>query len=135
MENPHPISFAALVNGLIVDLRSLLRQEIQLAQHEMQYERNKLISIAIRSGIGLLFGILGSLCVLLMLVHGLHAATPLPLWACYGIVGMLSIITAASVFFSVARLGGTLRLWPFRTFHSLKEDLQWIKEQVLSTRT
>ncbi len=135
MENARPIAIGALVNGLIVDLRSLLQQEIQLVQHEMQYERSKLISIAVRSGIGLLFGMLAGLCVLLMLVHGLHAATPLPLWACYGIVGLLSMVTAASVFFSVARLGGTLRLWPFRTFHSLKEDLQWIKEQVLSTRT
>ncbi|MBL8069544.1 MAG: phage holin family protein [Nitrospira sp.] len=135
MDNPHPISFGALVNGLIVDLRSLLRQESQLAQHEMQNERSKLISIAIRSGMGLLFGMSASLCVLLMLVHALHAATPLPLWACYGIVGLLSLVTAASVLLSVARLGETLRLWPFRTFHSLKEDLQWIKEQVLSTRT
>ena len=38
MENPHPISIAALATGLVEDLNRLCRQELRLAQHEMQLE-------------------------------------------------------------------------------------------------
>ncbi|MDP9131696.1 MAG: phage holin family protein, partial [Nitrospirota bacterium] len=61
--------------------------------------------------------------------------TTLPLWACYGIVGVISAVIGGIFFYSLSKLGSTLRLWPFRTVHSIKEDARWIKEQVLSTKT
>ena len=117
------------------DVRCLLRQEMELARHEMQHERHKLSSIMIQSGIGLLLGMMAILFLLLMVVHLLVTYTNLPLWACFGIVGFISALGTGGLLYRVARIGAGLRLWPFRTFHSLKEDIRWIKERVLSTRT
>lgn len=35
MENPHPISVAALLQGLVEDVRLLIQQTLRLARHEM----------------------------------------------------------------------------------------------------
>lgn len=135
MDNPHPVPIGALVTGLLSDIRCLLRQEIELARHEMQDERRKLGSIVIRSGAGVFLGMVSAFFLLMMSVHLLRTLTDLPLWACYGVVGFIAALGTGVLLYSVATLGATLRFWPFRTFHSLKEDVQWIKEQVLSTRT
>ena len=135
MDNPHPISIGALGSGLMSDFRCLLRQEMELARHEMQHERNKLSSIVIQSGVGLLLGVMAALFLLMMAVHLLLTYTNLPLWACYGIVGFISALGTGGLLYRVAKVGASLRCWPFRTFHSLKEDVRWIKERVLSTRT
>jgi hypothetical protein len=135
MENPHPISIASLVSGLVEDLRRLLAQEIQLARHEMQHELGKVVKGAMHAGIAIMLALLASLFLLMTLVHLLHSYTGLPLWGCYGIVGLLSAAGGAALFARLITIGANLRLWPFRTFYSLKEDAKWIKEQLLSTRT
>ncbi|MCS6288809.1 MAG: phage holin family protein [Nitrospira sp.] len=134
MDNPHPISIGVLVSGLMSDLRCLLRQEMELARHELQHERHKLSSIVIQSGISLLLGVMATLFLLMMGVHLLLTYTNLPLWACYGIVGFTSAVGTGGLMFRVVKVGASLRYWPFRTFHSLKEDVRWITERVLSNR-
>lgn len=135
MENPHPISIASLVTGLVEDLRRLFAQEVQLARHEMQHELGKLIKGAMHAGIAIVLAMLATLFLLMAVIHLLHFYSGLPLWACYGIVGLLAAAGGAAVFARLIAIGSTLRLWPFRTFYSLKEDAKWIKEQLLSTKT
>lgn len=135
MENPHPISIASLVTGLMEDLRRLFAQEVQLARHEMQHELSKVSRGVMHAGIGIVLSLLAAFFLLMMLVHLLHAYSGLPLWACHGIVGVMSAVASAVFFYRLVTVGASLRLWPFRTFHSLKEDARWIKEQLLSTKT
>lgn len=135
MENPHPISVAALLQGLLEDIQVLIGQTMRLARDEMKLERQKLTSLVIRIGIGLMMVFMTTVLLLLMIVHLLHGWLGLPLWTSYGIVGLLCALTAGLLLASAASLGATLRLWPFRTLHSIKEDARWIKEQVLSTKT
>ncbi len=135
MENPHPISIASLVTGLADDLRRLIAQELQLARHEMQHELGNVFKGFIHAGISILLGVMAASLLLLMLVHLLLAYSGLPLWACYGIVGLTAAAASAVFFCRLVTVGANLRLWPFRTFHSLKEDARWIKEQLLSTKT
>lgn len=134
MENPHPISIAALLQGLVEDIRLLFGQTMRLARDEMRLEKQKVIGLMIRAGIGLLLACMTSLLLVLTLVHLLHQAVNLPLWASYGLVGLLCALIAGWLLASAASLGGTLRLWPFRTLHSIKEDARWIKEQMLSIK-
>ncbi|GAB1721935.1 MAG: hypothetical protein GDA65_06985 [Nitrospira sp. CR1.1] len=135
MENPHPISIASLVTGLVEDIRRLFAQEMQLARHEMQHELGKVVKGAMHAGIAVMLALLASFFLLMTFVHLLHSYSGLPLWACYGIVGLLSAAGGAAFFARLMTIGTTLRLWPFRTFYSLKEDAKWIKEQLLSTKT
>ena len=135
MDKLHPISIAALVSGLAADIRSLFEQEISLARHEMQYELRKFLLGLFQAGIGLLLSLMATTFILLTLVHVLHTYTDLPLWGCYGVVGLLSAVGSGVLLYNTAKLGASLRLWPFRTVRSLKENARWIKEHVLSTRT
>jgi hypothetical protein len=51
------------------------------------------------------------------------------------VVAILAAGGAAGLGYAVMKLGATLRLWPFRTLYTLKEDVRWIREQVLSPKT
>ncbi len=134
MDNPHPLSVAALLQGLMEDIRLLFGQTMRLARDEMRLEKQKVVGLVIRAGVGLLLACMTSLLLVLTLVHLLHHALNLPLWASYGLVGLLCAIAASWLLASALSVGATLRLWPFRTLHSIKEDARWIKEQMLSTR-
>ncbi len=135
MENPHPISIASLVTGLVEDLRRLFAQEVQLARHEMQHELGKVVKSAMHAGIAMMLAFLAVLFLLMTLIHLLHFYSGLPLWACYGIVALVAAAAGAAFVARLIAIGTTLRLWPFRTFYSLKEDAKWVKEQLLSTKT
>src|SRR5215468_5150800 len=80
-------SLAALIGGIINDARDLMLQEFTMAKLEVQDELRKTKAAAISLGIGIGIAAVGGLLLLLMLVHLLHALTPIPLWGCYGIVG------------------------------------------------
>lgn len=134
MENPHPLSVAALLQGLMEDMRLLITQTMRLARDEMQLERQKVVTLVVRAGIGVTLLFMTSLLLLLMSVHVLHSWWGLPLWTSYGLIGLLCGIGAGLCLASAASLGSRIRFWPFRTYHSIKEDARWIKEQVLSTK-
>ncbi|MEP7153822.1 MAG: phage holin family protein [Nitrospira sp.] len=135
MENPHPISIAALATGLVADLRRLVSQEVRLAQHEMQLELRKIGMGLLHAALGIILSMMAISLFLVMMVHIVHVYTSLPLWACYGLVAVIAAALSGIFLYNMAKIGSSLRLWPFRTVHSIKEDAQWIKEQLLSTRT
>ena len=135
MDNPHPISIAALATGLVADLRQLVSQEMRLAQHEMQFELRKVAMGLVHAAVGILLSMVAITCSLVMLVHLIHAYGGMPLWASYGVVAVIATALSGLFLYNMAKVGSRLRLWPFRTVHSIKEDVRWIKEQLLSTRT
>jgi hypothetical protein len=84
-----------------------------------------LVSIGAGAGLTLTGGLLGSL----MLVHGLHRTTRLPLWGCYGLVGgLLGTIGVGLVVRGRRRLSG-VSLVPRETLATLREDFEWIRHQ------
>ncbi|MCE3225164.1 MAG: hypothetical protein K0S58_3344 [Nitrospira sp.] len=114
MEKSTRPTIVSLASSLLVDLRRLVAQELQLAKHEMQHEVSKFC---------------------LTLVYVLHSLLGLSLWVSYGVVALLAAAGAGGLVYLVIKLGSSLRLWPFRTLHTLKEDAQWIKTQVLWPKT
>ena len=82
----------------------------------------------------MMLAFLAVLFLLMTLIHLLHFLQRTPT------VGLLwnrgtHCGCRARLFARLIAIGTTLRLWPFRTFYSLKEDAKWIKEQLLSTKT
>jgi uncharacterized membrane protein YqjE len=133
MEESRRATIVSLASSVVADLRRLVAQELQLAKHEMQQELRTLVKAAIQAGVAAVLGLLAVILVCLTLVYVLHSLG-LSLWSSYGLVALLALAGAAALAYAVRKLGSTLRLWPFRTLHTLKEDAQWIKEQVLSPK-
>ena len=127
-------TIVSLASSLLADLRRLISQEAQLAKHEMQHEVSKIVKVAILAGVAAILSLMAVILLCLTLVYVLHSLLGLSLWASYGVVAFLAAAGAGGLGYSVMKLGTSVRLWPFRTVRTLKEDAQWIKEQVLSPK-
>jgi len=117
--------------GLIVhDTERLLRQHVDLLRSEVRQGLNEIppaiVSIGAGAGLVAAGGVLGSL----MLVHGLHRFSRIPLWGCYGLVGGLLATVGGGLVVSGTRRAAAIRLVPRETMTALHEDLEWLKDQV-----
>lgn len=119
-----------LVGGLVGDLRTLFRQEIQLLRDEFFLEIDKVRQAAVAVGAGIGLTVIGGLFLFIMLVHLLHQYASLPLWACYGLIGVILLTLGAALLIKAKQSLQNFNLMPHRTVHSMKEDAQWIKEQI-----
>ena len=99
-------------------LRSALRGELRAAGRAVA-------SMGAGAGLVATGGALGAL----MVVHGLHRATRIPLWKCYGIVGAGLATAGAGLLTAGARRAAAVRLVPRQTIEALREDLAWIQDQ------
>ncbi len=124
-----------LLGGLVGDARTLFRQELQLLQDEFSSEIAKIRQAAVAIGAAIGFTVIGGLFALIMLVHVLHEFAPLPLWACYGLVGIILLAVGGALLIKAKRSLQDFNLTPRRTLHSIKEDAQWIKEQISLNKT
>lgn len=121
-------SVGELIADLAGETGTLIRQEITLAQTELT---NKAVSVGTDIGflaVGGVFGLaaLGAIVAAIIIGAGLF----IPLWLSALIVGViLSIIAGLMITSALGKLKET-NLKPKQTIKSLKEDAQWLKEQV-----
>ena len=123
-----------LVTGILDDAKLLMRQEAQLLRDEVKLELSKAGRAASGFGIGAVLGAVGALFLLLMLVHGLHEWTGLPLWGSYGVVGGMLAGVGLTLILRARSLAGTVHTTPRRSLHTMKENVQWIKERMTLKR-
>ena len=135
-DRPRGTGFALmnLVTGILDDAKLLMRQEAQLLRDEVKLELSKAGRAASGFGIGAVLGAVGALFLLLMLVHGLHEWTGLPLWGSYGVVGGMLAGVGLTLILRARSLAGTVHTTPRRSLHTMKENVQWIKERMTLKR-
>lgn len=115
-----------IVAAIAHDAERLAHQHGQLLRRELSDGLGSSATAAatVAAGTGLLAagGVLGSM----MLVHGLHRATRLPLWGCYGVVGGLLATAGAGLVRSGSRRIAAIDLLPRETIAALRDDLRWM---------
>jgi len=124
-----------LVGGILDDARVLMRQEAQLFKDEVKLELSKAGRAASGFGVGAVLGGVGALFLLLMLVHGLHEWFEWPLWVCYGLVGAAVTGSGIALIVRARSLVDSVHTTPLRSLHTMKENVQWIKERMTLKRT
>ena len=124
-----------LVGGILDDARVLLRQEAQLFKDEIKLELSKAGRAASGFGVGAVLGGVGALFLLLMLVHGLNEWFEWPLWVCYGLVGAAITGSGIALIVRARSLADSVHTTPLRSLHTMKENVQWIKERMTLKRT
>jgi hypothetical protein len=121
---------ASLVGAIARDTERLVGQHADLLRSELRAGlRGAPVALAaIGAGAGLIAagGLLGSL----MLVHGLHKSTRIPLWGCYGLVGSVMAAVGGGLVVAGTRRTAALQVVPRETIAALSEDFQWLKDQL-----
>jgi len=120
-------SFTGLVTGIINDAQDLLKQQLALFRQEVTDDVRKTKEAVISLALGGAVLIVGGLLWCLMLVHLLQWAIPaLPLWCCYGIIGLLFTGAGGVLLYTGKRRFESFNPLPDQSVGALKENVRWI---------
>jgi len=122
-------SVSDLISGLVNDAQQLVHREIDLAKREVAIEVDKVKQGAVALGIGAGLAVIGALLLGHMLVYLVQTLTGLSLWVSYLIVGAIFAIGGGLLLMQGIKRMQTVDPVPRETIESVKEDIQWIKEQ------
>ncbi|MGH7824011.1 MAG: phage holin family protein [Candidatus Binatia bacterium] len=128
-------SIGSLLSGIISDTRDLFVQELKLAKKELGEDVKRTRTALTALGIGLVILAMSLGLLLLMLVHLISATTPIPLWGCYGIVGVVAAILGAAFLVLGKNRAKDVDFTPQETANAVKEDVGWIRARVTSSRS
>lgn len=124
-----------LLGGIITDMRNLFVQELRLAKLEIGEDLRRVKAALAVLAIGGAILALGALLLVLMLVHLLDAATDLPLWGAYGVVGGVMLGVGLGILFAGKKKAEQVGFVPEETAEAIKEDVGWIKAHMKSNGT
>jgi len=125
----------SLLGGIISDFGDLIKQEIRFAKAEFKSDLGKAREAATTLCIGVGVASVAGLLLVWMLVYLLHWLTvpagmadpaKLPLWACFGIVGLVFGVVGGVLIGSGIRKFQSNNPLPDQTAQSIKENVQWI---------
>ena len=121
-------SFGELLGELSEDVSTLMRQEVRLAKAEMSQKMSRATADVVKLGAGGLVALAGGLTVVASVVLGL-IALGLAAWVAALIVGGLLGVTGYVMLQNGLRDLRRVDPTPHRTVETLRDDLQWVKEQ------
>lgn len=121
-------SVGSLVSGIVDDFRELVRQELLLARQRIAEDLRKTREATLAWALGIGATFFGGIAFCFMLAHLLHTATSpvadpsaVPLWACYGIVGVLMTVGGAAAFVAGRKKLESIRLLDTQDTQAAKE--------------
>lgn len=121
-------SLGDLFTGLTYDLSTLVRKEIDLARTETLEK----VSQATRSVVFMVAG--GMLAyaglIALIIAAAVALANVMPFWLSTLVVGLLVLIVGTVLVQSGRSMLSNISIVPEKTVESIKEDTEWVKEQV-----
>jgi len=128
--NDSPASVTQLVGGIVADLQTLLRQELTLAKTEIRQEWDKTKTAAGTMAAGATVLMLAGLLICFAIVYLLNFLAPnLPLWACFGIVGVALALIGGILIGIGQSKASEVNVIPPQTAETMKENVQWMQNQ------
>jgi hypothetical protein len=117
----------SLITGIINDGQDLIRQQLQmfLAEFKNDMRKTKAASLPLFIGAGLCH--LALFILGIMLARVLNAAWPdtIPLWAGFGIVGAITLISGIVLVLVGKSKFDSFNPLPDRSVEALKENVEW----------
>lgn len=138
-------SMATLVQGIVNDIGTLIKQEVRFARKEVESDLNKVRNGAVILGIGVAAGLVGFLLLSLMFVHLLHWAnlpadhvnadpSRLPLWACFAIMSAIFLVAGTAFGMVGASRLARVNPLPDQTVQNVQENVSWIANKTASSK-
>lgn len=119
-----------LVSGVIEDLQSLVRSEVQLAKTEITEDAKEIGTGAGMIAAGALVGLVGFIFLMLGVTYLLNKTVEM--WLAAGIVGLVLLVVAGIVALSGKSRLSAANLKPDQTIDSIKETKEWASRQTKS---
>jgi uncharacterized membrane protein YqjE len=134
VHNPCEPSVTSLVSGIVTDVQDLVKQQFQLARHEIEEDLRKSKEAASIFVLGVGFLFLGAFFLCLMLVHLIHwLAMPaltdpasFPLWAAHGVVSVVVLIPGAILVAMGSQKWTAVHPLENPATEALKENVEWL---------
>ena len=117
-----------LMVGLLRDVRALVRQEMALAQHEVQYEIGKVLRSVLWCGIAAVLAVIGLFIIAAASVLILFEYTGLPAWVCAVIVSVVFLGGAWGLAMAGWGVAKSVHIVPLRTVRTIIDDAKWMAE-------
>jgi hypothetical protein len=86
----------SLIRGIIEDAKQLVLGQYELKKYQAGQQVVRARTVATWVGIGIALAGIGSVLLILMLVHLLNTFAHIPLWGSYGIVGFVLLAAGGS---------------------------------------
>lgn len=119
-------SVAELLGGIVGDVQTLIRQQAQMLRAEIKEDFRRSQTAALYIGAGLLLAAVGTLFLVVGLVHLLHYLAPsLPYFACWLIVGGVLVAGGLAAAYAGKKIFEKYNPLPDKTFNALTENLTW----------
>jgi hypothetical protein len=133
VQRPPEQSLNVLVGGIIGDIQTLMKQQWQLTRKEIQSDLVKARQAATMGAIGATLCMMGGLLLCAALALLLHwslspsQADParIPLWGCFGLVGLLLAVGGSIVCFLSIQQAEKMSPLLEQSTQALEENLEW----------
>ena len=128
---PHD-SISSLVRGILMDLRTLVREEIALARVEIREQAGRARMAAMSFGIAAAAILFGGTFLLIAMATGIAELLNWPVWAGFLVVALLLSVAGAVALASGRRQLRSIHPVPAETVSTLKENSEWIAKRLSS---
>lgn len=120
-------SLSGLVSGIVSDAGRLMEQQAQILKAEIRRDMRDAREVGTLLLIG---GALLSVAGIMLLISMAYLLNwlsdgQMPLWACFGLVGLIVAVGGGIVFYRGRQKLETINPLPEQSAEALKENLQW----------
>jgi uncharacterized membrane protein YqjE len=122
--------FETVMVELLRDVRALVRQEMAMAQHEVEYELGKIVKAVLWFGIAVVMVVIGLVTIAAACVLILYEYTGLPAWVCAAIVSIILLGAAAGLVAAGRGIVKSVRIMPVRSVKIMRDDIKWMANWV-----
>jgi hypothetical protein len=128
----HNDSIGGLIRGILMDLRTLIREEIALARVEIREQAGRARTAAMSFGMAAAALLFGGTFLLIALATGIAELLDWPVWAGFLIVAVLLSLIGFVMLSAGRKQLQTVHAVPEETVSTLKENSEWIAKRLSS---
>ena len=127
-------SIGGLIRGILMDLRTLIREEIALARVELREQAGRARAAALSFGLAAAALAFGSTFLLIAVAIAIADLLNWPVWSGFLIVAVVLSLVGLVTLSSGRRQLRTFHAVPEETVSTLKENSEWIAKRLSSAR-
>jgi len=131
-QDVHHDSIGGLLRGILMDLRTLIREEIALARVEIREQAGRARAAAMSFGIAAAALLFGGTFLLIAIATGIAELLDWPVWTGFLIVAVLLSIVGFVTLASGRKQLRSVHAVPEETVSTLKENSEWIAKRLSS---